>query len=275
MSGIGRERASLGNPEVANIIMGQSPDSRTYNRAGIGLPFFQGKVDFGLRYPNPSTWCSSPLRIAEPGDILISVRAPVGDVNIATERSCIGRGITALRSGPKAYNEFLFYLLLNHKPDLDALGSGAIFKAINKQTLESFEIELPPLTEQRVIAAVLSKIQAAVEVQEKIVSTLKELKSATMAKLFREGLRRESAARRETRFGQVPQEWKIDALSEHAHVQTGVAKGRKIDNSSAIELHIFGLLTCRTDTLTSRRSKLFAFAKPNVSDILSKWMMFC
>src|SRR6266542_6299630 len=79
-------------------------------------------------------------------------------------------------------------------------------------------------------------MQAAVEIQEKIVGTLQELKAATMAKLFREGLRGESVSRSETRFGQVPQKWKMEALTQHAYVQTGVTKGRKIDNSSAIEL---------------------------------------
>lgn len=219
MTGIEWERDSLGNLEVANIVMGQSPDSSTYNKAGIGLPFFQGKVDFGLRHPKPSTWCSSPLRIAQPGDILISVRAPVGDVNIATEECCIGRGITALRSGPKAYNEFLFYLLLHHKPDLDALGSGAIFKAINRQTLESFGIGLPPLPEQRAIAAVLAKIQKAVEVQEKIIGKLKELKAATMAKLFRAGLRGEPL--KQTEIGKILESWKVIQLGQIAQIGNG------------------------------------------------------
>ena len=209
----------LGDPDVATNIMGQSPASSTYNKEGIGLPFFQGKIDFGLRHPRPSTWCSSPLKIAEAGDILISVRAPVGDVNIAVERCCIGRGISALRPGSKVFNEFLFYLLLHHKPDLDALGTGATFKAINKNTLYSFEIQLPPFLEQRAIAAVLSKIQAAVEVQEKIVATLKELKAATMAKLFREGLRGELL--KQTEIGEIPGSWGVARLDALANLLSG------------------------------------------------------
>ncbi len=140
----GWTKIALGDPEVTTIVMGQSPDSSTYNKEGIGLPFFQGKVDFGLRHPKPSTWCSAPSRTAEPGDILMSVRAPVGDVNIATEKCCIGRGISAIRAAARAYNEFLFYCLLHHKTGLDSLGTGATFKAINKDTLYSFEIRLPP-----------------------------------------------------------------------------------------------------------------------------------
>ena len=219
MADNGWKRISLGSPEVSIIIMGQSPASSTYNKSGKGLPFFQGKIDFGLRHPTPSTWCSAPSRIAEPGDVLISVRAPVGDVNIATEKCCIGRGISAIRAGTKSDNEFLLYCLLHRKAELDALGTGATFKAINKDTLYSFEIQLPPLSEQRAIAAVLSKIQAATEVQEKIVATLKELKAATMAKLFREGLRGE--ALKQTEIGKIPESWETTPLGNITQVSTG------------------------------------------------------
>lgn len=209
----------LGDPDVATLIMGQSPDSRTYNTAGDGLPFFQGKIDFGLRHPTPTTWCASPSRIAEPGDVLVSVRAPVGEANISIEKCSIGRGIAAIRPGPKVGSEFLFFKLLHHKTDLDALGSGAIFKAINKNTLHSFEILLPPIPEQQAIAAVLGKIQAAVEVQNKLITMLKELKAATMAKLFREGLRGERL--KQTEIGEIPESWEVIQLGKIAQIGNG------------------------------------------------------
>ena len=77
--------------EVAEIIMGQSPPSSTYNERGEGLPFFQGKAEFGELYPTPIKYCTSPTRIAEAGDVLIPVRAPVGNINLAKEKSGIGR----------------------------------------------------------------------------------------------------------------------------------------------------------------------------------------
>lgn len=83
--------------DVAKIIMGQSPPSSTYNSTGKGLPFFQGKTDFGEMYPTPRVYCTEPNRIAEPGDILITVRAPVGPTNINFVQSCIGRGLAAIR----------------------------------------------------------------------------------------------------------------------------------------------------------------------------------
>lgn len=83
--------------ECFNLTMGQSPPGRTYNEAGEGMPFFQGRTDFGFRYPENRKFCTEPKRIADPDDTLVSVRAPVGDINVAWERCCIGRGLAALR----------------------------------------------------------------------------------------------------------------------------------------------------------------------------------
>src|SRR3989304_2041611 len=88
---------SIGNDSLVTIIMGQSPPGETYNKDKIGLPFLQGCADFGNIYPEPMVWCSKPKKIAEPNDILLSVRAPVGPMNIAREKCCIGRGLAAIR----------------------------------------------------------------------------------------------------------------------------------------------------------------------------------
>lgn len=82
--------------EFCDILMGQSPPSSTYNLNKKGLPFFQGRKDFGEKYPQKMIWCSEPTRMANDGDVLLSVRAPVGDVNVAIEKCCIGRGISSL-----------------------------------------------------------------------------------------------------------------------------------------------------------------------------------
>jgi len=83
-------------PEITEITMGQSPPGSTYNSKGQGLPFFQGKVDFGERYPTPRVWCTQPKKTANAGDVLISVRAPVGPTNVADRKCIIGRGLAAL-----------------------------------------------------------------------------------------------------------------------------------------------------------------------------------
>ena len=95
----------------AEIILGQSPPSSTYNEEQIGLPFYQGKLEFGSIYPTPRKWCSAPKKIAEKGDVLISVRAPVGPTNVCPEKSCIGRGLAAIRGKKGIEAFFILYLI--------------------------------------------------------------------------------------------------------------------------------------------------------------------
>ena len=143
--------------DVAQIIMGQSPPSSTYNTVGEGLPFYQGKTDFGDMYPTPRVYCTEPSRIAEPDDILISVRAPVGPTNVSQERSCIGRGISAIRAGKNIDRDFLLYFLRFYEPELAKAGTGSTFAAIAREDLETIKIPLPPLTEQKRIASLLAQ----------------------------------------------------------------------------------------------------------------------
>lgn len=142
---------TLGN--AADIEMGQSPSSEHYNKSGQGMPFFQGKADFGIRHPTPRSWCTAPSKIARKGDILISVRAPVGPTNIAIEECCIGRGLAALRPGEGVDLEYLWLSLRAFAPSLSSLGFGTTFEAINKKHLATFTIPLAPLREQRRIVA--------------------------------------------------------------------------------------------------------------------------
>ena len=143
--------------KIAQVIMGQSPPSLTYNTTGEGLPFFQGKADFGEMYPAPRVYCSEPNRIAEPGDILITVRAPVGPTNINRERSCIGRGLAAIRVGNNLDRDYLLYFLRFYEPELAKTGTGSTFSAISRDDLETVKIPLPPLPEQQRIASLLTR----------------------------------------------------------------------------------------------------------------------
>jgi len=143
--------------DVAKIIMGQSPPSSTYNTKGEGLPFFQGKADFGDLYPTPRVYCSEPNRIAEPGDILITVRAPVGPTNLNRVGSCIGRGLSAIRVGSRLDRDYLLYFLRFYEPELAKAGTGSTFAAISRDDLENIKLPLPPLAEQKRIAGLLSR----------------------------------------------------------------------------------------------------------------------
>jgi len=149
------ETVALG--EACIVVMGQSPPGTSYNTSGDGLPFFQGKTDFGETYPKVRVFCNQPSRIAEEGDILMSVRAPVGPTNLAKERCCIGRGLAALRTGTRLDTSFLLYFLRHHEPRLASQGQGSTFDAINRDDLEEIEIPLPGLPEQRRIAGRLEQ----------------------------------------------------------------------------------------------------------------------
>ncbi len=147
--------------EVSNIIMGQSPPGSTYNDKK-GMPFLQGKTEFGTIYPTHEKYTTKPIKIAPIGSVLLSVRAPVGAVNIAKVKYCIGRGLASINL-KRGNNIFLFYLLGHSKPKIEKIGTGSTFKAITKGMLESFKLPLPPLPEQRKIAEILSSADDFIE----------------------------------------------------------------------------------------------------------------
>lgn len=172
-------------PDIANINMGQSPPGSTYNETGKGLPFFQGKADFGSRYPTVRVWCTEPKKIADEGDVLISIRAPVGPTNVANRRCVIGRGLAALKPLGEIPTELLLDTLRLQEPELSKSGTGSTFTAINKKDLEQIEINLPPLTEQKRIVAkveeLLGHVNAACKRLAKVPAILKRFRQTVLA----------------------------------------------------------------------------------------------
>lgn len=124
------------------LTMGQSPSSNTYNLEKRGYPFYQGNADFGKLHPHARIWCDQPKKMARKNDILVSVRAPIGELNIANEDCCIGRGLAAITINKSKSNlMYVFYALTAYNKVLKEKGTGSTFKAINKSALE--EILLP------------------------------------------------------------------------------------------------------------------------------------
>lgn len=143
--------------EVAEVIAGQSPEGAYYNTSGDGLPFYQGKKEFGEKFIGaPTTWTSRITKVAMKGDVLMSVRAPVGPVNFATQKSCIGRGLAAIRSGKDQDRDFLFYFLLSKQEEISGT-EGAVFASINKNDIERIKIAVPAISEQRRIVGILDE----------------------------------------------------------------------------------------------------------------------
>jgi len=168
---------------VSKINLGASPSSYTYNDSGNGLPFFQGNADFGFLYPIPTQWCTDPKKIAEKGEVLISVRAPVGELNLAPFECCIGRGLTSI-DGKDVENKYIFYYFKQFKAKLESYSQGSTFSAITKSILETFPILVPPKEEQKKIASILSSVDAKIKKEEEYKSKLERLKKGLMQKLL-------------------------------------------------------------------------------------------
>lgn len=139
------------------IVQGQSPSGDTYNSIGKGLPFFQGKAEFGDLYPKVVKWCTQPTKVAEPDDVLISIRAPVGPTNLCRETSCIGRGLAAIRPLGKISSKYVLYGLRSTAQALVSKGSGSTFAAISGNDLREHIIPLAPLAEQQRIVEEIEK----------------------------------------------------------------------------------------------------------------------
>ncbi|AGE21846.1 restriction modification system DNA specificity domain containing protein [Geobacillus sp. GHH01] len=169
--------------EFANILMGQSPKSEFYNRERKGLPFHQGVKDFGTRFPVHTVYCTQELRVANKGDILLSVRAPVGRINIANSKLVIGRGLSALNS-KSGHNSFLLYTLKRIFAFEDQYGSGTVFNSISKKDIEQLKFIRPPQEVLDNFENHVSKFDALIEGNTKEIEELQELRDYLLPRLL-------------------------------------------------------------------------------------------
>lgn len=170
--------------KIAVLTMGQSPAGTTYNETGEGLPFYQGRTDFGFRFPKKRIYCSAPTRIAEKGDILISVRAPVGDLNMANETCCIGRGVASIRSNISK-DSFLYYAMLSAQTQFDVFNTeGTVFGSINRKDLSSFSILTPIEQLVKEFNNIIGNFDLKIEENLKQIQTLTELRDTLLPRLI-------------------------------------------------------------------------------------------
>lgn len=159
--------------KVAEVIAGQSPEGKYYNETGQGTAFYQGKTEFTEKYlGKPKMWTTKITKIAEQGDILMSVRAPVGPVNIATDKICIGRGLASIRA-KKIEQMFLFHYLKSIESEIKG-GGGAVFDSISKKQIEEIEIPLPPLETQKQLVAEMEEQEKIIEANKKLVGIMEQ-----------------------------------------------------------------------------------------------------
>jgi type I restriction enzyme S subunit len=235
-------------PEIAEIIMGQSPPGNTYNEVGDGLPFFQGKAEFGETSPTVKKWCNAPKKIAEPGDILMSVRAPVGPTNLASERCCIGRGLAAIRANSVVLDPgFLRFFLRHEEPRLAGMGQGSTFAAIGRAEIARLELRLPSLAEQRRIVDILSRAEGIVRLRREARKKAAEIIPALFLDMFGDPATN-------------PKGWDVVRLGAHVEIPSVVRTPDLVKEGDA--------LCIGADSIESKTSKLIT--RPLVRDVVPK-----
>lgn len=171
-----------------NILMGQSPPGNTYNNEGVGLPFYQGRTDFGDRYPTKRIYCSVPARVAKQNDTLLSVRAPVGDINQATEKCCIGRGVASISKD--GYASYTFYKTLYLRRNFQTYDQeGTVFGSITKDDLAKIVIVIPQLQIVRKYEDLLTKIDKQIYLKSSQINLLSSIRDSLLPRLMSGKLR--------------------------------------------------------------------------------------
>ena len=170
--------------DIAVVVMGQSPDGKSYNEDGIGAVFYQGRAEFGTRFPTQRLFTTEPKRMAQENDVLISVRAPVGDLNVAKEDCCIGRGLGAVRS-KDGHQSFVLYTMFALRSQLNVFnGEGTVFGSINRDSLNSLPVIIPPITEINKFEALVAPMDKAIRTNYDEICHLQSLRDALLPRLM-------------------------------------------------------------------------------------------
>ena len=264
--------------KIANILMGQSPPSNTYNTEGNGLPFYQGNKDFGFKYPNKKVWCSKPVRIAEKGSVLISVRAPVGDVNMTLEKCCIGRGLASINSDN---NEFIYYLIKFNREKFKNIfeNEGTVFGCLTKEGLRNFKVTISK--EKKVkdkIAKILSSLDDKIELNNKMNRTLEKIAQAIFKHWFidfefpdENGKPYKSSGGKmvDSEMGKIPEGWKVVML-ENVVIRNKKAMRKKEEweNKKIIDLSVMPNFSMIINTFNEGKNFKTNIYELNEYDIL-------
>jgi len=213
---------------VVAINMGQSPSSDDCNIDGVGVPFLQGNGEFGLKYPTPKQYCPVARKIADAGDLLFSVRAPVGALNEADQIYGIGRGLCAVKAGMNISKKFLWHFLSSSQSFLESISTGSTFEAVSAEQVENIVMALPrEMREQTQIARFLdhetASIDALIEEQQRLIELLKEKRQALISHAVTKGLdpmvpMKDSGVEW---LGEVPAHWDVARVKNIAKLESG------------------------------------------------------
>lgn len=209
---------------IAVIMMGQSPSSSSYNEEGVGIPFYQGNADFGELYPTARIWCNDPKKIANKNDILISVRAPIGALNYATEQCCIGRGLASITVKDEVLRNYVFRLLKANRNKLINQGSGSTFKAIGKSNLEELRIPIVDEMTQKKIMNLMDATEQIIRQRQIELQLFDDLIKARFIELFGDPKINDKS-------------WDIGIISDYYEVKGGKRIPKGMGYTDAITTH--------------------------------------
>ena len=207
--------------DIADINMGQSPKGDTYNNNNNGMPFLQGRKTFGRIFPFIDTWTTNPIKIAEKDSILMSVRAPVGDMNISNQKICIGRGLCSINMH-NSNNKYLYYLLLANISKLKENSTGTVFDSINRTDLENLELNIENEENQNKIVNILGTIDDKIEENNQINDNLLNLTKSNYIQWFKKyKVPNKTLNLKNSEIGQIPDKWEIKWLKDVFFFQEG------------------------------------------------------
>jgi type I restriction enzyme S subunit len=236
------EVITLGNNSNIEIIMGQSPSSKYYNQDRKGIPFIQGKTEFDELFVNPVVYTQKCHKIAPAWSVLITVRAPVGEVNITKEKLCIGRGVAAIfdKTQDLILNRFIYYMLKGLREYISSVGDrGTTYEAITKEEIENFPIPYPPPPEQSRIAQVLSWFDDLIENKKKQNEILEKTAMAIFKNWFIDFEPFKNQKFVDSELGRIPEGWKVELL-KNVTKRIFSGRGRYIIESEKGEYPLWG-----------------------------------
>jgi type I restriction enzyme S subunit len=247
---------------LAHVVMGQSPDGDTVNDGERGIPFLQGNADFGDEHPNEMYWCDNPKKLAALGDILLSVRAPVGEVNIADKQYCIGRGLAAI-SFSEINNSFAVYKISSIINQLHRKSQGTTFLAISKSDIDNIIIIYPKDDqEQSKIAEILRTIDTVIEKTKAIIEKYQRIKTGMIQDLLTNGIDEKGNIRsqkthkyKDSPIGKIPVEWEentFDKIAKNITTKTKVITD--CINMESIESGTGALLSLNDSDIKSNKT---------------------
>jgi type I restriction enzyme S subunit len=232
---------------VANIEMGQSPDSDFYNKEGNGVPFLQGNADFKEIYPRPQVWATEGNKYSKKDDILVSVRAPVGEINISDNRYVIGRGLVAVGYNEKSDFKYYYYLFAVAKNYFDSVATGTTYSAISTDDVKNIVVAVPLLEKQIQISNYLdhqtNRIVDLIKKNEKLIELLKEKRQAIISHAVTKGLDPNAKMKGSgiKWLGEIPEGWKIKRIKHIAKekFKNGIFKKKDFYGSGVKLINVF------------------------------------